>query len=92
MDEDPVTVCDDEEQDLGYVMKVTQDIIAETLFYLSEYVMVDSLTFPLGIDDEIEDAQDLLQQIVDSLPETLLALEGAEPDTIAVYPAALDYE
>ena len=92
MDYDPVEVCDDEDQDLGYVMSTTEDIVDETLFYLEYYTPDENVPFPIVDGQEKLTREELLQQIVDSLPDTLLQLDGARPDVIAVYPAALEYK
>ena len=92
MDYDPVEVCDDEDQDLGYVMSTTEDIVDETLFYLEYYTPDENVPFPIIDGKEKLTREVLLQQIVDSLPDTLLQLDGARPDVIAVYPAALEYK
>ena len=95
MAEDPRVVCDDEDQDLGYVASSAYEAFMDDFFYIRDFKIDPKVKFPLkdkqNPDDRIK-KNELLSCIIDSLADTVLHMMGTRPEIIAVYPAPLPYE
>lgn len=95
MDDDPRVVCDDEDQDLGYVMSSAYEAFMDDLFYIREFRIDPKVKFPLkdkqNPDDRIEKDQ-LLPSVIKSLADTVLYTMGTRPQILVTYPAPLPYE